>query len=742
MGHGGYPVSQSPAMSNRGLNRAQQQDIRYRSSPNLPITQQPPANPPSRARHSSVDQASPLQMRGSAPGPRLGMVAEEEASRAGPRGPSPQRPASLQPGGKGGVQAQAPTESRLQYLESELASFTSKMSEMRNAAEALQEEVRVVRPSLDGTGKAPSSAATSIGPPNNGGSDEMDSEATGGWVLDALKKVLADRERQGSVLSPQHSASATTPSECLMQEMRALRNDVRLEAEARKQLNVKMEAMLLDEKKKRDEVIRQALVQREEQDSKIEQRWQAQLKEESSLRRAVESHLEARLVALQREARMEAGNAANQAQQAVGEFTQMRERLQQEINAQKLEIGNASADLARLIDEVRNHGGAVKADSGIPSAEITENLVRAEVRRQLAERPAEANLVTSLELQAVSTRLERLEQALANEATSRQEESTKSISMLHELTNELGRSQMQAMRDFEESFKTKLNAAMSEAQGAQQSCAEERQLRRQQLAKEAKERGDSFLILAKTVEDKHSTEVKQFQKLLADQRLSFEQQLRGHDRELQSTMEMSVANFVEKHSQEVVSARQDLLELREEFQEAIRNKQFDQASVTTKGELQRLVEGQTKLWATLDQVRQDMGENQQKEMMVRQQSGSGVLTGLSNLDIEEIRTQLAAERLAREQGDDRCMENARDMVIEEERKRGREIQALENRISAKPLPLPETREETAKSTFLAGTRAATTSACAPGVVASPGVRSASSTMLQAPPWPKPPSFSA
>jgi len=41
------------------------------------------------------------------------------------------------------------------------------------------------------------------------------------------------------------------------------------------------------------------------------------------------------------------------------------------------------------------------------------------------------------------------------------------------------------------------------------------------------------------------------------------------------------------------------------------------------------------------------------------------VTGLSNLDIEELRTQIAAERLAREQGDDRCMENARDLVNEE-----------------------------------------------------------------------------
>ena len=33
-----------------------------------------------------------------------------------------------------------------------------------------------------------------------------------------------------------------------------------------------------------------------------------------------------------------------------------------------------------------------------------------------------------------------------------------------------------------------------------------------------------------------------------------------------------------------------------------------------------------------------------------------------------------------------------DLCSQEERKRGREIQALENRISSKPLPLPETRE--------------------------------------------------
>eukprot|EP00438_Fugacium_kawagutii_P006195 Skav232712 [mRNA] locus=scaffold3459:174253:176243:- [translate_table: standard] len=114
-------------------------------------------------------------------------------------------------------------------------------------------------------------------------------------------------------------------------------------------------------------------------------------------------------------------------------------------------------------------------DAGIPSAEITENLIRAEVRRQLAER------------QALSTRVDRAEQAVANEATARQEESTKSVSMLHELMSELGKSQTQALREFEDNFKTKLNAAMSEAQAAQQNVAEERQLLQQQLTKESKD---------------------------------------------------------------------------------------------------------------------------------------------------------------------------------------------------------------------------------------------------------------
>eukprot|EP00913_Durusdinium_trenchii_P007916 g7426.t1 len=702
-----YPHATSPPVQNRGLPRTHQDvhaDVRYRSSPSVPIVQQQSST--AKARHSSAEAIKGCgkgyeqrsygsvelsnRVNKEVPRHREQSVPLSQGENSVSRGPS------LHVRGQG----QPPTEARLQYLESELASFTSKIGEMRThlhgtETAALQEEVQNVRPSLDGTGKAPSSVTTSMGNPHQSGqsgSDDVESD-TSGWVLDALKKNGCSLCKCG-----------------------------RLEAEARKQLNVKIEAMFLEEKKKRDEAIRQMQAQRDEQATRLDQRWQnhlKELKEELSLHRAVESDLEARLRALQRDVEVQAGNAANQAEKVTENFLQMRESTQQELNAQNLEISNASAALSRLIDDVRAHDTGIKADMA-PSTEITENLVRAEVRRQLAERPPDGkNLASRLELQALSSRLERLEQELGNEATSRQEERGQSISMLHELVGELGKTQMQALQQLEDAVKTKLDAALSEAHAAQQAATEEQQLRRQQLSKETKDREETCMMILKSMEEKISNESKHLQMLLGEQRLQLEQQIRGHDKELQSSLEITVTNFVEKHSKDVVSARHDVLELREELQEALRNKRFDPLSAD---ELQRLVDGQSKLWATLDQVRHDLGEQlQQKDHSHRRSLGGG----LSSLDIEELRTQLVSERLAREQGDDRCMENIRDL---EEQKRSRELQALERRLSN-----TEDRHNDSKS-FFAGDRPATTSACPQS--------GAPRTILQSSPWPKPPSFSA
>ena len=158
--------------------------------------------------------------------------------------------------------------------------------------------------------------------------------------------------------------------------------------------------------------------------------------------------------------------------------------------------------------------------------------------------------------------------------------------------------------------------------------------------------------------------------------------------------EVTVANFVEKHSKacfrqfqwpigafigpglhtpRLLGAKGGASGGREWFcgaprGKALRNRRFDQPPAPPPAEVQRLVEGQTKLWATLDQVRQDLTsarEPASRELSPLESIGfSGLSLGLGPLDLEELRTQICAERLAREQGDDRCMENMRDLITE------------------------------------------------------------------------------
>ena len=79
--------------------------------------------------------------------------------------------------------------------------------------------MRIVRPNLDVSQKAPSSAATSTGPPPH--SEEVESE--GGWVLDALKKVLNERQNPLENSSPHHSnASGKDEVQKIRHEMRRL----------------------------------------------------------------------------------------------------------------------------------------------------------------------------------------------------------------------------------------------------------------------------------------------------------------------------------------------------------------------------------------------------------------------------------------------------------------------------------------------------------------------------------------
>lgn len=503
---------------------------------------------------------------------------------------------------------------RLQYLESELALFTSKMTEMRSVAEALQEEIHISRPS-------PTSSITT-GTPS--GTPSF-ANASAGDVIEALKKVLSKDNHDSERALPFRSPSLQND---LMQEVRQLHQDMKLQAEAQKQLTMKMEAMFQEERAKRDEAFQQ-----------MEQRWQTSLQEESSLRRAVEGHIEERLTSSMREMRMEAGTASAKAQQVVNEFNQLRDNLRQEQNLQKLEIGNASADLSRLIDEVRKAG--ITGDvASVTSTEMTENLVRAEVRRQLAERYTEATVdnALSLEMQALAARLDHLERSLENEITSRQEEGSTFLCELHSLMKEQGQSHAKAFQDFEDAFKSKLDAVMSEVQTTKENCLEEEKVRRQQIHQETKDREETAVRILRAVEEKIISETKNCRQALVDQQGRLEGFVTNHGH--------AINKLVEKNSEELQAAQNDLLQLRDELKEARDDWKVGSPPFKLNG------------------------------------GGPGPCMEHA-LDIEELRTQMASERLAREQADDRCMDNIRDMINEEQGKRGLELQALELRLSKK-----------------------------------------------------------
>lgn len=639
---------------------------------------------PAPARAASLEQgALPGQPRGgSSQAPWLGRVEEDAGA---PPGSSSVVPSQRQPrnaagrvhsgpampisaarvdnparrsttaGTPGGVQTSRDSstgganQERLQLLRQGLSSFTNKMEEMRTVAETLQEEV--LRESmLEAKPLSASSGTTTapqVGPSGQASTSETSSLAES-WVIDTLKKTLLAERPSAST-----GAATITGGD---KELRLLRQEIRLESESQRQLAARLDAtmaILQEEKKKREEAARQ----REEADAKLEQKWHGIVKEEGSLRRAVESHLEARLGALQREMRLECGAASQQAQQVLSEFSHLRETLRQEMELQKKEIGSASSDLSRLVDQLRV-GGAVQPAAELRAGpeSLTENLVRAEVRRQLSERPSATSneaAPTVLEMQAVSSRLDRLEKSLENEAAGRQEENSKMINMFQEISAEARQHQDAMISELEQRLQGKLEQLSAEVQ-------QEVTQRRTSLAKESKDREETAMAILKSLEDQLG---------------SVEESLRRHEKELQRSLEATAAAFAEKNTKEMMTTRQDVLELREELQEVARTgrERLEEAVVRlnatapARGDASVEVKAREELWTDLDQLRGEL----RVESATRKEDVQGVRSSLDRLreqvvgssmfSVQELQNALNAERLAREQGDHLCQEALREL---------------------------------------------------------------------------------
>lgn len=548
------------------------------------------------------------------------------------------------------------------------------------------------------------------------GSDS--SMVSGAWVESLLKKSLLE-----GVTTRSSSTNPSLPVPDIHQEVRILRQEVKMETEARKQMGIQIEAMVQAEKKRREEAIRQQQQQNEQADSRLEERWHTTVKEESALRRAVESHIEARLVAMQREVRLEVGSATTQTQQVLSEFGHFRDSIRQELDMQKMEISSASADLSRLVDQLQ---AQARGDTtAIPTESITDTLVRSEVRRQLSERCLEMTSQgnsSSPALQALTSRVDLLEKSLETECTSRQQEGSDQLATFHELVTGGRRRQEDALQELEKRIQVQLEAAKAEVQQLQQELSDERRERQSALHDEKKEREENDLVILKTVDGKLTTAHEVIEEKLEEKIASV--QLSAPDtsqEELEKQLQSSVASFVERSSKELMTTRQDLLELREELQEVSRAGKENLEMAISRlssanlppvgksdrpevGDVHRLIDGQTKLreelWNDVDRVRNElrMETASRKEDVqgvrssvdrLREQvalhpgaNGNGTNSSSPLLATDDVRAALAAERMAREQGDERCLEEMRDMVREERQKREKEYSTLELRMQS------------------------------------------------------------
>ncbi|CAE7475577.1 unnamed protein product [Symbiodinium natans] len=187
--------------------------------------------------------------------------------------------------------------------------------------------------------------------------------------------------------------------------------------------------------------------------------------------------------------------------------------------------------------------------------------------------------------------------------------------------------------------------------------------RRTLLAKESKEREESCMAILKSLEDQLG---------------GVGESLRRHEKDLQRSLESTAAAFAEKNTKEMMTTRQDVLELREELQEVARTgrERLEEALVRlnamgpARGDAGLEVKAREELWKDLDQLRGEL----RVESATRKEDVQGVrssldrlreqVVGTSVLGVEELQNALKAECVAREQGDQRCMEALRDLTEE------------------------------------------------------------------------------
>lgn len=641
-------------------------------------------------------------------------------------------------------------ELRLRGLEAELAQFTAKMEEMREVASSLHEEVRSQRPGSEpprsaevGNLDLPSWWRGPSMPPRGGnGAGLCGGVSTGGssglGLMQAFQRSLL-KEATNSVSSCRATAAD-------LQDLRSLRQEFRNEVEARRQAFSRLEMLLLEEARLREEAVVREASSREAQAARLEERWHTTMKEETAIRRAVEGQFESRLMAVQQEVRLEISSATSQSRQLAASVAQLQESIWRELDAQKLEINTASAELARLVEQLHHEvrlqlsrpndgetsANTVSAPSALARPELTESLVRAEVRKQLSERSNSPlnegkSAFQSAAVEQAISRLDRLETALEREASSRVEANSKMLVSLQDLVAE-GRRRLEQGQMLEERLQAKIEETSAEARNARREGLEEQRQRKDAIEQEIKEREETCFMLLKSLEDKIFSERKRFEEKLQEERNHTDERLDCNEqalqRQIQSTLEMTAGSRVERSTKDILGIRQDVLELREELQDGLRGEREARvkaiarlatlASATPSAEvpsLEHILEDQARL---REDVLTDLGsvrEELRQEAASRREDVQGVRSSIDRVREQvlsirsspapvtptgveaastagfeafskELRSALATEIQAREEGDERCQAIFREALREERQSRERDYQALELRVQS------------------------------------------------------------
>lgn len=156
-----------------------------------------------------------------------------------------------------------------------------------------------------------------------------------------------------------------------------------LEAERNQRALMRLESLVKNEVHLREEAMTREACCRDEVQRRLEQYWHS----ETAQRRAVESHLEAKLSVMQREFKAEASRAVARDKEFSNALAQVHDAFRKEMRSHRMEINEVHEELAKTCEKLVQEAWLAKATEGKPSLNIMGPVLA--VQGHFADNPGE-----------------------------------------------------------------------------------------------------------------------------------------------------------------------------------------------------------------------------------------------------------------------------------------------------------------------------------------------------------------